>query len=491
MRISRQSQPIVQSIVQSSRSPSIMITVSPRFYLRFNHGLRRVLLLGAFLAIGSSASLSIVNGAQAQTGPFPPQREAGEATANLQRRLSEMGYYNGEISGYYGPQTHEAVIRFQQDMGLQPDGIVGPATAQALFEWGGAPQSDDSPSYDDASYNDPASEDSASERSFAQNTVQLNDEGEQVAELQQRLAELGYYNGDFSGVFDYATEAAVMQFQRNNGLEADGVVGPSTEDTLRRPSEEIQQPSAPSEASREPVDPQASNSAFPGESTVAQGNLLRVGDSGQAVSELQTRLQALGFYQGAVSGTYDSTTEAAVTAFQQSQGLTIDGIAGPQVNSALYNPNNFVAANPTTTTPVDPTLPSPSAASPTVPSTVVPNVAAAPTATPSAVPVTMPNPTDPQQAVTPDAQQALQQQQAQLEAEQSQLVLNQNLDEGRYSVAELQRRLRDEGLYSGEISGILTAETQAAIAAAQRKHGLSQSDLAGTSSSQPTSPLPF
>ncbi|WAL62528.1 peptidoglycan-binding domain-containing protein [Thermocoleostomius sinensis] len=448
---------LVPSLYQSKCQPSF----------RLGCGFDYVLMLGAFMVV-CAASFTMSDGVQAQTGPYPPQREVGyggEPTINLQRRLSELGYYNGEISGYYGPQTHDAVIRFQQDMGLEPDGIVGPATARALAEWGGSPRSIDEPSGGEPITN----------RSVAQNTIQLNDEGEQVAELQQRLAELGYYNGDFSGVFDYATEAAVMQFQRNNGLEADGIVGPSTEDTLRRPSEEIQQPIAPSEATREPTDPQASHSTFSSGETVAQGNLLRIGDSGQAVSELQTRLQALGYYQGAVTGTYDATTTAAVIAFQQAQGLTIDGIAGPQVNSALYNPNlynpnNVVAMTPTSTDPITTPLPDPNA---TIPGTTVPNVVAMPTSVVPTVP-TMPIPTNPQPGLQPP--------QPQLETQQAQLVLNQNLDEGRYSVAELQRRLRDEGLYSGEISGMMTAETQAAIVAAQRKHGLSPSDLLDTAS---------
>jgi hypothetical protein len=125
---------------------------------------------------------------------------------------------------------------------------------------------------------------------------------------------------------------------------------------------------------------------------------------------------------------------------------------------------------PTSTDSITTPLPDPNA---TIPGTTVPNVAAMPTSVVPTVP-TMPIPTNPQPGLQPL--------QPQLETQQAQLVLNQNLDEGRYSVAELQRRLRDEGLYSGEISGMMTAETQAAIVAAQRKHGLSPSDLLDTAS---------
>ena len=53
-------------------------------------------------------------------------------------------------------------------------------------------------------------------------------QGEEVTRLQQRLAELGYYQGTIDGQFGGGTESAVMQFQLRAGLTADGWVGPET-----------------------------------------------------------------------------------------------------------------------------------------------------------------------------------------------------------------------------------------------------------------------
>lgn len=442
--------------------------------------LSHLVLLAASIAIWGAAGLVLSNVAQAQTGPYPPHmggygqgpEESGEAIAELQRHLAEMGYFNGEITGHYGPQTQEAIMRFQQDAGLAADGIMGPETARALFE-GGAPH--ESESYGEPAYGPDAD---------ARVGIRIDDSGDQVAELQQRLADLGYYSGDISGVFDYPTEAAVMQFQRDNGLETDGIVGPGTEDTLRRPTEEIMRPAEAStpetEASEpEPTDPQASNSVSPETSR----NLLRVGDSGQPVNELQARLQSLGFYQGQLTGIYDPETEAAVIAFQQSQGLIADGIAGPQVNSALYNPTNVAAAtNPVTTNPVTPGSATTGSSTPTgTPTATSPTTLN--TATPQ--PTTQPSPDT--ELLRQEAEQArLEAEQARLEAEQARLMLNQNFSEGRFSVAELQRQLRDEGIYPGEINGVLDSETQGAIVEAQRKHGLTQTDLLGSSNTSVT-----
>jgi hypothetical protein len=53
-----------------------------------------------------------------------------------------------------------------------------------------------------------------------------------------------------------------------------------------------------------------------------------VGDSGAAVTELQQRLEHLGYYTGSVDGHYGESTEAAVRDFQSAIGENPDGIVG-------------------------------------------------------------------------------------------------------------------------------------------------------------------
>ena len=52
--------------------------------------------------------------------------------------------------------------------------------------------------------------------------------GDLVTTLQKRLKTWGYYTGNVDGVFGSQTEQAVKYFQRKNGLEVDGIVGPAT-----------------------------------------------------------------------------------------------------------------------------------------------------------------------------------------------------------------------------------------------------------------------
>ena len=59
------------------------------------------------------------------------------------------------------------------------------------------------------------------------------------------------------------------------------------------------------------------------------------GSSGSTVKEIQTRLKNWGYYSGELDGVYGSRTEAAVKRFQQKNGLTVDGKAGPQTLAAM------------------------------------------------------------------------------------------------------------------------------------------------------------
>lgn len=52
--------------------------------------------------------------------------------------------------------------------------------------------------------------------------------GGEVKEVQRRLKQWGYYTGAVDGVFGAGTRSAVVQFQKKNGLTADGVVGKAT-----------------------------------------------------------------------------------------------------------------------------------------------------------------------------------------------------------------------------------------------------------------------
>ncbi len=52
--------------------------------------------------------------------------------------------------------------------------------------------------------------------------------GSEVSSIQRRLKEWGYYKGSVDGIYGSSTKNAVIKFQKNNGLKADGIAGPAT-----------------------------------------------------------------------------------------------------------------------------------------------------------------------------------------------------------------------------------------------------------------------
>ena len=52
--------------------------------------------------------------------------------------------------------------------------------------------------------------------------------GDEVTQIQTKLQQLGYYSGDLDGIFGTGTKNAVLAFQRDQGLDADGIAGKNT-----------------------------------------------------------------------------------------------------------------------------------------------------------------------------------------------------------------------------------------------------------------------
>ena len=136
------------------------------------------------------------------------QGSSGEQVKTLQQKLKNWGYYSGSVDGIFGSGTKSAVMYFQRNNGLTADGIVGNATAAALGM--------------------SLSASSSVQTGGSSSVLKQGSSGEQVKTLQQKLKNWGYYSGSVDGVFGSGTKSAVMYFQRNNGLTADGVVGSRT-----------------------------------------------------------------------------------------------------------------------------------------------------------------------------------------------------------------------------------------------------------------------
>jgi N-acetylmuramoyl-L-alanine amidase len=113
--------------------------------------------------------------------------------------------------GEYDAPLERAVRAFQQQRGLNADGVVGRSTYRALEEahW------------------------RLGDRVLVHlpGSVQTGDD---VIALQRQLLELGFKTGRVDGRFGSVTERAVKEFQHNIGVPADGTCGPATLKALAR-----------------------------------------------------------------------------------------------------------------------------------------------------------------------------------------------------------------------------------------------------------------
>ena len=259
---------------------------------------RALLLLLAAVMLAASAQAAV----SYSTLAFGSR---GTEVKQLQTMLLQLGFYTGTADGKYGRGTESAVTAYQQARGLTADGKAGSLTrAKLVSECGGTT------STGTVSKTDP-------------NTLVRGDSGDKVSQLQAALKNLGYYSGTVDGNFGSGTERAVTAFQRASGLTADGKAGVQTQAKLYNQS--------------------GSSSGNNSENTGSSGSVsgftrtLRRGYTGSDVSNVQTRLKALGYYTGSVDGKYGSGTIAAVTSFQKKNSLTADGKVGPATYSKLFD----------------------------------------------------------------------------------------------------------------------------------------------------------
>lgn len=93
---------------------------------------KRLLLLWKIAVILLVNILVVLAVAQPALPALSRRGSRGEEIKQIQTVLKDRELYEGNIDGIYGSQTEKAVIQFQKQMGLTPDGIVGPKTLSAM-----------------------------------------------------------------------------------------------------------------------------------------------------------------------------------------------------------------------------------------------------------------------------------------------------------------------------------------------------------------------
>ncbi len=295
---------------------------------------------------GSTTSCPSYPGSPLRLGSF------GRDVSTLQAWLSYISDYYPSVpkvtsDGIFGQSTRGAVIAFQRRFGLVDDGIVGRATWNALCEV--------------------STEIALSGRfdAYPGAPLRLGSSGADVVKMQRFLNYIGLsYRAiprmTVDGIFGPATRSAVLAFQRQFGLTADGVIGSATWNRIIQVYNSLLDrsiSSAPSASSASPeaqvsavsseteMSPQSLRPEIPAERLDLARSLQQIGSAdlypqsplcpgcrGGEVRLLQQRLNALsgsGVPGVPVTGRYDPATTQAVTAYQRRRGLSPTGTVDP------------------------------------------------------------------------------------------------------------------------------------------------------------------
>ncbi|MDD4187792.1 MAG: LysM peptidoglycan-binding domain-containing protein [Bacilli bacterium] len=307
----------------------------------------------------------------------------GVEVEELQKILISLNYLNGTPDGYYGRSTEKAVINFQKDFNLAMDGIVGSTTWAYLEKAQNEKTPVNEPTVKEGDNNlfvtslqmklnalgylkeEPDSIFGLSTRDAVREFQRLNNlnvdaivgpdtwrvinrlyselnnsvpviitpmlegtSGSDVETLQKNLSDLGYYDGNITGVFDIQTGNSVQSFQSDNNLLSTGIVNQKTWEAIIEKTEKNDRSETKYCDLLTKLDRQKN---------VLSRSTIRLGDSGTDVADLQLYLKELSYFEGPIDSQFGSETNKAVRSFQNTNNLGVDGIVGKNTWSALVD----------------------------------------------------------------------------------------------------------------------------------------------------------
>ena len=235
----------------------------------------------------------------------------GSDVLKLQKALLELGFNPNGTDGKFGRGTETAVKAYQAARGLEADGKAGTLTLTKLY-----------------AETDGQSATVTTPVTTNPNTLKYGDSGSRVTEMQTALVKLGYNTNGVDGRFGAGTQRAVISFQKDNGLEADGLAGTKTLELLYAKA-----------------NGSGSSSGSSSGTSTGLTRTLRRGYTGDDVVTVQQRLKELGYYTGSIDGVYGSGSIAAATAFQKNNGLKVDGLTGQSTYAALFSSSAVAAGS--------------------------------------------------------------------------------------------------------------------------------------------------
>ena len=318
--------------------------------------------------------------------------EQGAAVTKLQEDLTKAGFSTQGTDGKFGQNTEDAVKRYQQTRGLEADGAAGSATLKAIGENQPAQQAPTgtTPTQPSPTPNNPAADQSwPAPGNFTVNRADKPGEGEGEFGTSRGGGARTHKGIDINGREGDPIESmrpGTVRFAGDGGAGAGNMIiidhgGGLETRYLHLQNINVKEGQQVTENTKIGTMGRTGNTPDAGDThlhfeTRENGvavdprkylnfparDVLQQGDEGKDVTRLQEALVR----NGATikpDGDFGTGTKAAVEAFQRSNNLTPDGIAGPATQKALgVTQEQAPTAQPTAPTPTAPTAPTQSGA---------------------------------------------------------------------------------------------------------------------------------
>lgn len=230
-------------------------------------------------------------------GGAAEQNVGSERLLEIERALYNLGYHDENFDALLDDVTRKALRSFQKANGLNPSGEPDSATLALLDSGMGVTCHQYLVELKNEYADRPI--------------LQLGSAGEAVGLIQQKLMDLGYFEGECDGMFGEATLTAVKRFQMANGLNETGTADRSTQMRLNEGT---------------PLSWQS----------FLESSIATFGDTGLHVRQMQRKLKELGYFAGDCTGSYGELTQQAVARFQENNQIEKSGIADLTTCTVLY-----------------------------------------------------------------------------------------------------------------------------------------------------------
>lgn len=168
--------------------------------------------------------------------------DTGATVSAVQQTLANNGYPVGTVDGVFGEMTEISILSFQRKSNLDPDGVVGSATCDALIKLNNS-----------TLVKAPTTSSGATATASSNTTLKRGDSGPAVTTLQNSLRSRGFNDLTVTGIFDADTEDTVKRLQVIEGLTVTGEADPTTQTRLNQFLAD-NPPATPAPATPTPVD---------------------------------------------------------------------------------------------------------------------------------------------------------------------------------------------------------------------------------------------